>query len=230
MSSATDFDQFAEDYDALLEQGLSSTGEGKDYFARGRVLWLRRCLERRRIRPRMVMDFGCGTGSAIPYLLELLGAESVVGADVSQKSLKVARAANGSERVAWIVLGRDPEPEGIDLAFCNGVFHHIPPRERAAVVRYLFRALRPGGIFALWENNPWNPGTRYLMSRSPLDARAVPLAPPEARRMLAGQGFEVLQTDFLFIFPRGLAFLRRLEPPLCRLPLGGQYQVLAQRP
>ena len=230
MSSATDFDQFAEDYDALLEQGLSSTGEGKDYFARGRVLWLRRCLERRRIRPRMVMDFGCGTGSAIPYLLELLGAESVVGADVSQKSLKVARAANGSERVAWILLGRDPEPEGIDLAFCNGDFHHIPPGERAAAVRYLFRALRPGGIFALWENNPWNPGTRYLMSRTPLDARAVPLAPPESRRMLAAQGFEVLQTDFLFIFPRVLAFLRRLEPPLCRLPLGGQYQVLALRP
>ena len=86
------------------------------------------------------------------------------------------------------------------------------------------------GIFALWENNPWNPGTRYLMSRTPLDARAVPLAPPESRRMLAGQGFEVLQTDFLFIFPRVLAFLRRLEPPLCRLPLGGQYQVLALRP
>jgi hypothetical protein len=25
--------------------------------------------------------------------------------------------------------------------------------------------MRPGGVVALWENNPWNPATRYVMGR-----------------------------------------------------------------
>jgi hypothetical protein len=27
----------------------------------------------------------------------------------------------------------------------------------AAAVDYVYRSLRPGGLFAFWENNPWNP-------------------------------------------------------------------------
>ena len=53
--------------------------------------------------------------------------------------------------------------EAIELAFCNGVFHHIPVDERAAVIDYIYHSLKPGGWFAMWENNPWNPGTRYVM-------------------------------------------------------------------
>ena len=94
----------------------------------------------------------------------------------------------------------------------------------------VFRRLRPGGLFALWENNPWNPGTRYVMSRIPFDRDAVPLAPPEARRLVRACGFEVLRTDFLFLFPRALRLMRPLEARLSRLPLGAQYQVLCRRP
>lgn len=98
------------------------------------------------------------------------------------------------------------------------------------MVNYIYRSLRQGGLFALWENNPWNPGTRYIMSRCPLDKDAITLAPPEVRHLLRTEGFEVLKTDFLFIFPRALRRLRWIEPLLARFPIGGQYQVLARRP
>jgi len=49
-------------------------------------------------------------------------------------------------------------------------------------------------------------------------------------RLLRRAGFEVIRTDHLFIFPRQLAFLRPLEALVSRLPIGGQYQVLARRP
>jgi len=39
------FDQYAEEYEAALGKGLSVTGENKDYFAEGRVQWLKGCLE-----------------------------------------------------------------------------------------------------------------------------------------------------------------------------------------
>jgi SAM-dependent methyltransferase len=117
----------------------------------------------------------------------------------------------------------------IDLAFCNGVFHHIPLNRRDEAVSYIRDALRPGGMFAFWENSPWNPGTRYVMSRIPFDRDAITLTPPEARTLLARNGFEIVRTDFLFVFPRVLSWLRVLEPHLSSLPLGAQYQILARR-
>ena len=225
-----EFDQYAEDYDAALAEGLSVSGEDKEFFARGRVAWLAGMLQRRGEKIRSVMDFGCGTGSSTPYLLDQLGAESLVGVDVSSKSLDVARRNYGGAR-AQFVLMNEYRPEGLlDLAFCNGVFHHIPPDERAAAVDYIYRSLRRGGLLAFWENNPWNPGTRYVMSRCPFDEDAITLTPPGARRLLRAGGFDVLRTDFLFIFPRTLRWFRALEPLVARLPLGAQYQVLCRKP
>ena len=48
--------------------------------------------------------------------------------------------------------------------------------------------------------------------------------------MLRNGGFEVLHTDFLFIFPHILNWLRWIEPMVSRLPFGGQYMVLARKP
>ncbi len=118
----------------------------------------------------------------------------------------------------------------IDLAYCNGVFHHIPPADRPAALRYVARRLRPGGMFALWENNSWNPGTRLVMHRIPFDRDAEPLSPVACRRMLRECGFEVVRTEFAFIFPHALRALRPVERYANRLPLGGQYMVLARPP
>ena len=225
-----EFDRYADDYDRALQQGLSVSGESKDYFAEGRVAWLGGCLAKRSFAPGRILDFGCGTGSSTPHLLTLPQAESVTGVEVSPQSIKVAEKTHGSAR-ARFYLSSEFLPVGhIDLAFCNGVFHHIPLSERIGAVTYVRDCLRPGGCFALWENNPWNPGTRYVMSRIPFDQDAITLSCLETQRLLRAGGFEVLRTDFLFIFPRALKFLRPLESLLTRWPLGAQYQVLARRP
>jgi len=221
------FDEYADDYDASLQKGLAVSGEGKDYFAEGRVRWLARRLQGLGFRADSVLDYGCGTGSATPYLFDLLRARSVLGLDVSRRSVEVARQEHGSSRTDFR-LCEEFRPRGeIDLAFSNGVFHHVPPAGRGEVVRQIVEALRPGGIFALWENNPYNPGTRYVMSRIPFDRDAILLWPNQARRLLRAAGLRVLRTDFLFVFPRFLKGLRFTEPVLSRFPLGAQYQILA---
>jgi len=68
------------------------------------------------------------------------------------------------------------------------------------------------------------------MNRIPFDTNAISLSPPAARRLLREAGFEIIQTDFLFFFPRYLRWLRSLEPRLTRLPLGTQYQILCWKP
>ena len=224
------FDRFHADYDEALSRGLSASGEGKLYFARGRVEFLARCLREAGARPRTVLDFGCGTGSATPFFLDLLGVERVVGVDVSERSLEVARREHGSDRVLFVAL-RDFEPDGsFPLAFCNGVFHHVRPEERSGVVDLLRRSLAPGGHFALWDNNPWNPGARYVMWRIPFDRDAEMLSAPAAARMVTRAGLEVRRRDYLFVFPRILKALRALEPALARAPFGAQYQVLCRKP
>jgi SAM-dependent methyltransferase len=226
--SAPEFDAYAANYDEALEMGLSVTGESKDYYASRRVSWLARRLAQQKRPVRTVMDFGCGTGSGVPYLFDGLGARLVHGVDVSPASLETARATHTRDGATFAMI-EDPVGPVYDLAFCNGVFHHIPVAERAGSARYVHNALVPGGMFALWENNPWNPGTRYIMSRVPFDSDAITMTPPETRALLRDAGFEIVCTDFLFVFPRALSALRPLERVLAPLPLGGQYLVLARK-
>ena len=239
MSASTEdvatFDEYATEYDAALAQGLAVSGESKEFFARGRIVWFARRLPE--IAPNFarenagatVFDFGCGTGSATPFLLELLPIENVLGVDVSMQSLVVARHDYAQLKARFMALS-EYSPRGENaLAFCNGVFHHIPPDERADAARTLFDALRPGGIFAFWENNPWNPGTRLVMKRCAFDRDAITLSPPQARTLLQNAGFEIVDTNFLFIFPRILSGLRPLEARAARWPLGAQYQVICRK-
>lgn len=223
------FNEYADNYEETLAQGLAMSGEDSSYFAKGRILWLRDCLQQLAEQPRTILDYGCGTGSTAPLFRELLGAESSVGLDSSPKLIERAHQAYGSEWSRFLPI-KDYHPVAkVDLAYCNGVFHHIPVSERGQAVAYIAQALRPGGLFALWENNPWNPGTRYVMSRIPFDRDAITLTPPETRRLLSAGGFEILRTDFLFIFPKAISWARWMEPFLLRLPIGAQYQVLARK-
>jgi SAM-dependent methyltransferase len=230
MTSPLHFDEYADVYDAALDRGLSLSGEDKTYFARRRLEWLRDCLQGLTGCPQRVLDYGCGSGSATPFLLDILGAHFVVGVDTSAKSIVAAERQYAADWAEFQSLNRFQPSGTVDVVYCNGVFHHIPPPERAAALDCIRSSLRPGGIFALWENNPWNPGTRLVMRRIPFDRDAITLTASEARRMLIARGFEVLRTDFLFIFPRALKRFRRVEPLLSSFPFGAQYQILCRRP
>jgi len=225
----SEFDDYAGNYDAALNQGLALSGEPKEYFARERVRWLAAQLGSLGMRPVRVLDFGCGTGDTSPHLLEEFQARMVVGVDSSRESLDIARATHADPRLRFEALD-DLEPSGrFEVAYCNGVFHHVQPEHRLNALRYVHRSLSDGGHFGFCENNPWNPGTRLVMRRIPFDRDAQLLSPPLARELLARAGFEVLRTDFLFFFPRALSVLRPLEARLASVPAGAQYMILCRK-
>jgi SAM-dependent methyltransferase len=226
----TGFDEYAQTYDAALAEGLSISGEDRHFFARRRIEILKKRLLAFNRRPAWIMDFGCGDGSSTPYLLGLSGVNQIVGIDVSAASITLARQKFENSTLSFRTPQECSEAAGFDLVFCNGVFHHIPVGERASAVSYVFNALRTGGLFAFWENNPWNPGTRLVMSRIPFDRDAITLSYRESIRMLRAGGFEILSTEFAFYFPRSLAFLRFIERFLSKVPFGAQYMVLGRKP
>lgn len=226
MPSPADFDQYAVDYDGMLTEGLAISGEDKDYFAKGRIDWLKTCLDQRGVAPQCVMDFGCGTGNSVSLLHQEFCAKSVIGVDPSRGLIKRAEREYGAADRLFKAIEEYNPSGNTDLVYCNGVFHHIPVAQRAKAAAYVWRALKPGGYWAFWENNPWNPGTRYIMSRVQFDRDAVPLCANEARQLLQSAGFHIVRTDFLFIFPKFLKMLRWIEPRVAKYPLGGQYLVL----
>jgi len=211
----------------MLQRGIGLSGEDRQYFIEGRVNDLKTQLP---FSPKRILDFGCGTGEASAYLTKVFPKADVVGVDTALPALAHARRNYESPRVSF-----QPVPDltawgEFDLCYVNGVFHHIPPAERLEAVRYIFRALAPGGHFALFENNPWNPGTRLVMKRIPFDRDAIVLTAPEVRRLVREAGLIAdSPARFLFYFPNMLRSLRFMESRLVHLPLGGQYYVLAHK-
>jgi SAM-dependent methyltransferase len=223
----TDFDVYAESYRETGQRALTLSGETQEHFARGRIGFLKTCLAAMPGPSNSVLDFGCGVGSSISLLREAFGAERVVGVDASAQSLKIARHRHPTAQ--FFLPDEFDVHEQIDLAFCNGVFHHIAPRQRPAVMDSIARALRPGARFALWENNPWNPGMKYSMAQCAFDRDAIAVSAPSAVRLVRAAGLRILSVRFMFIFPRMLRVFRWSEPHLARLPIGAQYQVLSEK-
>ena len=229
MTDPAEFDQYAADYDASVAHGLAVTGESKDFFAAGRAAWLSGRLNAMHRHAANVLDFGCGIGSATPHLLAMPGIASVTGIDVSTASIDEARARYAAGNATFATVAEFTPDASFDLAYCSGVFHHIPVADRQVAVQTVYDALKPGGLFAFCEHNPWNPGTRWVMSRIEFDRDAVVVWPREARRLLESVGFRVLRNDFLFVFPHALSRLRWMERYLVGAPVGGQYMMIAEK-
>lgn len=225
----TQFDRYAQNYNQLVDSALTATGENRDYFLFRRVEWIAKCLPKLGMKPRVLLDYGCGNGASAPYLLNMLHLQSLIGVDVSEQSISEARH-NAPPKTTFATLSSFVANEQADLCYCCGVFHHIIAEERASALDYVFRSLKSGGIFFFFEHNPWNPGTRHIMAKCEFDADAIPIAPHRAPQLLRAAGFEILFREFLFVFPKWLRILRPLESALKRMPLGGQYVIVARKP
>ena len=232
-STESDFDPYASNYEIALQKGLSVSGDSADYFALARIRWLRMQLGRlpgQFLSVDNAMDFGCGTGNSVSHLLCELNVKHVVGIDTSEQSLVQARERYTESEATFMTAEAYTPSSSMDLVFCNGVFHHIPVAKRAEAADFVYRCLKPNGLFAFWENNPWNPGTRIVMSRIPFDRDAITLSIRESKRLLKQAGFENIQVDTCFYFPRFLRWFRPLETLLSRFPFGAQYLVLVKKP
>jgi SAM-dependent methyltransferase len=217
------------EYQEMLNQGIRLSGENQEFFIRGRLQSLRVRLGSH-FSPARILDYGCGIGTAATHLAALFPGSQIVGIDTSENALDYATETHGSDRIRFAKLA-DLESQGeFDLCYVNGVFHHIDPPSRPRAITGIYRALREGGALALFENNPWNPGTRMVMSRIPFDRDAQTLSPLETTRLVRAGGFDgPIARWSLFYFPRPLAFLRFTESALSHLLLGAQYCVLGTK-
>jgi len=207
----SEFDNVSENYEDALSLGISLSGENSDYFACIRVDHMARVHARIQAKTTKIMDYGCGTGGSIGHLLKAFNPDSIVALDTSGESLKILRQKYCSKKISTVKLESNFNKSSCDLCYCNGVFHHILPKNREEAAKFVFDSLNKGGFFYFWENNPWNPATHWVMSRIPFDRKAVKIFPHQAVQLLQNVGFEIKLIHYLFIFPRFLKILDRLK-------------------
>jgi ubiquinone/menaquinone biosynthesis C-methylase UbiE len=94
------------------------------------------------------LDLCTGTGAGLG-VLDRLTTETPTGVDFSEGMLAQARAAQPEADLVRADARALPFEAAYDLVVSFGAFGHFLPEERPAVFDGVFRALRPGGTFAL---------------------------------------------------------------------------------
>jgi SAM-dependent methyltransferase len=173
------------------------------------------------------LDIGCGKCELLSLLRDDF--RQVAGCDPSPGMLS---SSQDLETRVQEDPGKIPfDDMAFDFVTAVCVYHHVPVSARLGLTREVYRVLRPGGVFAIIEHNPYNPVTRLIVSRTPVDADAVLLKSSEARDWIRSAGFTSHAPNYFLYFPEPLYRRggRRLEHLLKGLPLGGQYAVFGTK-
>lgn len=224
-----EFDAVALDYTAQHARSIRLSGEDVGYFARYKIADARRMAERDGRTVERILDFGAGIGNSLKPMRHAFPNALISCLEVSERSLDLCRAQL-SDGVSF--HGYDgkhlPEAMGLfDLIFTSCVFHHISEELHISLLTQIRQHLSPGGVFVLFEHNPWNPLTRHAVNTCPFDENAVLISAPEMRRRLIRAGFSHVSLNYRIFFPGPLAALRPLEQALTWLPIGAQYSLTA---
>lgn len=220
-----EFDEHAARYTESLDKCVAFTGGDSAEWARYKAVYLRAYLGRD--YAGKILDYGCGVGLLSGAMLEEMPRARVEGFDVSTASTeKIA-----PELKARAAFTTDPAKvgRGYDLIVLANVLHHIEPALRAGVMADLAARLAPGGRVAVFEHNPYNPVTRWIVANCEFDGDAVMLTRRETLGLLRGAGLGEFGGGYIAFLPGFLARLRLLEAGLAWLPLGAQHATFGRK-
>jgi SAM-dependent methyltransferase len=175
-----------------------------------------------------VLDLGCGIGA---YHSGLEGTfRQLYGVDVSAKSIEVAAGQHPFVAYADFDGGRLPYVDAqFDLVFTICVMHHVPTKRWRSFVEEIHRTLRPGGLALVFEHNPYNPATQYIVRTCEIDKDAVLLRPATTRHLFKDAGFVDIQTRTILSVPPTGKVTSEFDRLLGHLPFGAQYYLAATK-
>lgn len=216
-----DFDDYSEDYDNIMNTQLSAFEDDVSYFAEYKIIEMKNSLK---FTPKTILDFGCGVGRNIEFIRKHFSEVIISGCDISKSS--IIKARKEIEDASFYLLGKDKIDVKFDLIFISNVFHHIEVEERQKVLeQQIIPLLSKKGQLIIFEHNPLNPVTRYLVATCPFDKDAVLLYKWNLKKLLTKNNLQFVNNGYTLFFPSKLKQLRPLEKYLKKVPLGGQYYV-----
>ena len=221
-----EFDQYADNYEAIIADPLRDQfANGSVFFHQRKIDVLMESLQSQGKNPSQLdwLDMGCGKGDLLS-----LGAKKfrkAFGCDVSTGLLAQVEGVEVRRQTSDTEVPFDDNSVDVVTAAC--VYHHIEPAMRLAITKSVYRALRPGGMFCIFEHNPLNPVTRKIVARCPLDVNAILLPHGESDQLMHDASFKQSKTVHYLFLPEGIfAMMGAMEGLLKWLPIGGQYAAI----
>lgn len=105
---------------------------------------------------KRLLDFGCGSGASTLVLGRLLPPCEIVGIELEEKLLAVARARAHHLGRATVQFLQSPSGDRLppavgdfDFVMLSAVFEHLLPHERPPLLQMIWSHLRPGGVLFL---------------------------------------------------------------------------------
>jgi len=108
------------------------------------------------LNDKSVLDLGCGFGEHCVTYVEK-GACSVIGVDISENMLEVARRENADPAITYLNMPMediDKLDGPFDVVISSLAFHYV--RDFDSLVRKISDLMNPGGIFLFSQENPIN--------------------------------------------------------------------------
>jgi len=103
---------------------------------------------------KSVLDLGCGYGEMSKYFIEQ-GATRVVGCDISQNMLNLAKKINGQEKIEYKLLSMEELnslDEKFDVVFSSLAFHYIEDFDK--LIKDINNHLNKDGILLFSQEHP----------------------------------------------------------------------------
>lgn len=225
------FDEYSVNYRNIHNKNLKITGFESNYFAENKVKIINSEIGKH--KNIKILDIGCGDGILEEYLGLHMSNYSVTGIDVSEKSIEVANSKNipFCKFVIYDGMNIKMEDNSVNLVILSNVMHHVDKVNQGNLVKEINRVLCVGGSLVVFEHNPINPFTQYLVKTCELDRYAKLIGHRYLSELLIDNNFVIKVLSFISFFPNKGIFKHFIEKEhlLKNVPIGGQYYIFAEK-
>lgn len=228
------FDDFSTDYREIHSKNIRISGKNSDYFSEHKVAEIKSVLDSVLDNDiNNILDFGCGDGNCVFYFHKYFPHSSLCGVDISKKSIEIAKNRKIPHSKFSIFNGKRIEfsDNHFDLILISNVLHHAALHEPKNILSECQRVLKKDGNMFIFEHNPMNVFTRYIVKDCVFDRGVHLIKPRQITNILNGLGFRNIDVKYILFFPRSALFriLIPLEKSFGKIPIGAQYYISAQK-
>lgn len=154
------------------------------YGMRKRIAFLEEVV--RRLKPRTVLDIGCGTGAQVTFPLAMTFPEiTFIGADSDAASLKHAEHHHTRANLSFVSIKEIGDLQGLDLIIASEVVEHVPDPE--VFLSWLRGKLAANGSLVVTVPNGYGPFEFLSLTQCVLYLTGAETLIRDAKRVLLGR-------------------------------------------